>query len=92
MGMPVIKPGTITREESIGDIIESIASQESAIAHILNAESEKLEAVINRPDATVQQLLAVNQSVKNSVDTVISLEIALKAKLQMFQSTICQTS
>lgn len=92
MGMPIITPGTITREESIANIIDSIAIQESAIAHILNAESEKLQAVINMPDATLQQLLAVNRSVKNSVDTVIGLETALKAKLQMFQNTICQTS
>lgn len=29
MGMPVNKPGTITREESTAHIIESIAAQES---------------------------------------------------------------
>lgn len=47
MGMPVIQPGTMTREESVADIIDSIAAEESAIAHILNAESEKLQAVID---------------------------------------------
>ncbi|MGX8833512.1 hypothetical protein ACWG0P_04790 [Amedibacillus sp. YH-ame6] len=92
MGMPVIKPGTITREESIGDIIESIAIEESAIAHILNAESEKLQKVISSSGVSVQQLLAVNASVKNAVDTVIGLELALKTKLELFKSTICQTS
>lgn len=92
MGMPIITPGTITRGESAADIIESIANQESAIAHILNAESEKLQTVIDKPDATVQQLLAVNRSVKNTIDTIISLETALKSKLQMFQDTICQTN
>lgn len=92
MGMPVITPGTTTREESIGDIIESIANEESAIAHILNAESEKLQAIINKPDTTVQQLLAANRSVKRTVDTIIGLEVALKNKLEMFSGTICQTS
>lgn len=92
MGMPVITPGTITREESVGAIIESIALEESGIAHILNAESEKLQKIIDSPDVTAQQLLAANQSVKNAVDTVIGLEIALKAKLEMFKSIICQTS
>ena len=92
MGMPVITPGTITRGEAVGDIVESIATEESAIAHILNAESEKLQNIINRPDATAADLLAVNSSVKKTVDTVIGLEIALKAKLEMFSSTICQTS
>lgn len=92
MGMPVITPGTITRDESVGAIIESIALEESGIAHILNAESEKLQKIIASSDTTVQDLLAANKSVKNAVDTVIGLEIALKAKLAMFESTICQTN
>lgn len=92
MGMPVIRPGTITREESVGDIISSIAYQESAIAHILNAESEKLQTVINNPATTPDELLIINKSVKNSVDTIIQLEFALKAKLEMFNAMICQTS
>lgn len=92
MGMPVITPGTITRGESVGDIIESIATQEAAIAHVLNAESEKLQTIISSSDVTVQQLLAANKSVKNAVDTVIGLELALKDKLEMFQDTICQTN
>lgn len=90
MGMPVIRPGTITREEAVADIISSIAAEESAIAHILNAESEKLKATINNSAATADDLLAINRSVKNAVDTVIRLEMALKAKLELFQSTICQ--
>lgn len=90
MGMPVIRPGTITREESVADIISSIAAEESAVAHILNAESEKLEAVINNPAATADELLATNRSVKNAVDTVIRLELTLKSKLELFQSMICQ--
>lgn len=92
MGMPVIQPGTITREKSVGDLISSIAAEESAIAHILNGESEKLQAVINMPDATAADLLAANRSVKSAVDTVIRLEMALKSKLEMFQNTICQTA
>lgn len=90
MGMPVIRTGTITREESVADIISSIAAEESAIAHILNAESEKLSFVIKNPTTTSDELLATNQSVKNSVDTVIRLEMVLKSKLELFQSMICQ--
>lgn len=92
MGMPVIQPGTITREVSVGNIIESIALEERAIAHILNAESEKLQAVINMPNTTVAQLLTVNKSVKNSVDTVIRLESALLSKFNLFAGVICQTN
>lgn len=92
MGMPVIRPGTITREESVADIISSIAAEESGIAHILNAESEKLQAIINMPDATAQDLLMANRSVKTTVDTVIQLENALKNKLALFSDMICQTT
>lgn len=92
MGMPIIKPGTITREESVADIIESIANQESGIAHVLNAESEKLQAIINKPDVTASELIAANSSVKKTVDTVIQLELALKNKLELFSDMICQTS
>lgn len=90
MGMPVITPGTITREESVADLIESIATEESAIAHILNAESEKIQAAIDMPDITAKELLAINYSVKLSVDTLVRLELALKAKLELFASMICR--
>ena len=36
MGMPIITPGTGTKEQALTDIIESIALQEAALAHILN--------------------------------------------------------
>lgn len=92
MGMPVIKPGTITREESVADIIDSIAIQESAIAHILNGESEKLQTIINMSNASASDLMAANRSVKNAVDTVIQLENGLKNKLALFSDMICQIS
>lgn len=90
MSMPVIKQGTISREVAVGDIIKSIAMEESSLSHILNAESEKLETVINNPATTVDELLAVNRSVKYAVDNVIRLEMTLKSKLELFQDMICQ--
>ncbi|MEG1582291.1 MAG: hypothetical protein RR334_03985 [Clostridia bacterium] len=90
--MPVITPGTITRGESVGDIIESIAMEESGISHILNAESEKLNSVINMPNVTPDQLIAVNNSVKSTVDNVINLEMNLKNKLSLFSKEICKTN
>ncbi|MEG1687810.1 MAG: hypothetical protein RR276_08000 [Angelakisella sp.] len=90
MGMPVIKPGTITRGDAVGNIIESVAMEESALAHILNAESEKIMAVVNNSSATPDQLLAVNASVKNAISSISRLEMLLQAKLDLFQSTVCQ--
>lgn len=92
MGMPVIIPGTNTREESVGNIIESIAMEERSISHVLNAESEKLQAIINMQGTTAQQLIAANKSVKSTVDSVSRLESALLSKLEMFSDMICQIS
>ncbi|MEG0315073.1 MAG: hypothetical protein RR929_02050 [Erysipelotrichaceae bacterium] len=92
MSMPVIETGTITRGEAVGNIIESIAMEEKGISHILNAESEKLNAIINSPNLTAEQLIAANKSVKKTVDNIIDLEMNLKNKLNLFSETICQTN
>ena len=34
-----------TQEESLIDLLESIALEETALAHILNAEGEKIQAI-----------------------------------------------
>lgn len=90
MSMPVIIPGTITQEGSVGDIIESIAMEETSISHILNAEGEKLQAIINKESVSVSDLLAANQSVKDTVDAVIQLELNLQKKLSLFTDIICK--
>lgn len=90
MSMPVIVPGTITREEAIGEIIESIAMEESSLSHILNAESEKIMAVVENPDTTAAQLMAINRSVKSTIGAITRLEATLQAKLDLFQPIICE--
>ena len=90
MGMPIIRPGTITREEAVGNIIESVAMEEAALAHILNVESEKLLAVVNNPQATVEDLMAINKAVKNAITAITRLEAMLQGKLGMFDCIICE--
>lgn len=90
MGIPVIKKGTMTHKEAIGKIIESIAMEENALAHILNAESEKIMAVVNNANATQQQLLAINRSVKKTINAVTRFELTLQAKLDLFQPILCE--
>lgn len=46
MGMPVITHSTTDRRQAITDMIESVALQQTALAHILNAEGEKLQRAI----------------------------------------------
>ena len=57
MGMPIITPGTGTKEQALTDIIESIALQETALAHILNAEGEKMQAIICMQEVSTKELL-----------------------------------
>ncbi|MEG0365335.1 MAG: hypothetical protein RR585_00770 [Coprobacillus sp.] len=90
MSMPIIKPGTITRDESVGDIIESVAMEESSISHVLNAEGEKLQTIINMDDVSYSDLIAANKSVKNTIDSVIQLELNLQKKLSIFSDIICK--
>ena len=89
MGMPIISPGTITREEAVGNIIESVAMEEAGLAHILNAESEKLLAVVNNPQSTAEELMAVNRAVRNAINAITRLEVMLQGKLSMFDCIIC---
>ncbi|MEG1884616.1 MAG: hypothetical protein RR224_13035, partial [Clostridia bacterium] len=59
-------------------------------AHILNAESEKIMAIVNNSAATPEQLLAVNASVKNAISAISRLEMQLQAKLDLFNHTVCE--
>ena len=84
MSMPIIVPSTVTEEQAICDLIESIALEETGISHIINAEGEKLQKVIAIEDISVEQLLEVNASVENMIRTITELEIVLKSKLEIF--------
>ena len=84
MGMPVITPGAGTREEAITDLIESIALQESALSHIMNAEGEKMQAVIAMENITPDELLELNRSVELMLSAITRLEMVFQAKLELF--------
>ncbi|MGL5649451.1 MAG: hypothetical protein ACRDDY_16540 [Clostridium sp.] len=89
MGMPIIKPSEITREQAITDIIESIALMEAALSHILNAEGEKIQSVVgtltpSNPNVIASSptdLININSSVQKMVNTITMLELVLQNKL-----------
>ncbi len=88
MGMPIIKPSTTTRCQSITDIIESVALEQTALAHILNAEGEKIQKIV--ADAkSADEMLSVNKSVQSMVNAISRLEIILQAKLELFDDVLC---
>ena len=73
--------------QAVTDLIESIALEETALSHILNAEGEKLQRVIGLEDVDFCQLMEVNESVANMVGVVSSLELVLKEKLESVSYT-----
>ena len=84
MGMPVITSSTTTREQAITDVLQSVALQEAALSHILNAEGEKLQKIFSM-DVSQETILAANRSVESMVDAAAQLETILKSKLDLFQ-------
>lgn len=72
------------RCQAITDIIESVALQETALSHILNAEGEKMQAAIAMKNVTKDQLLQINQSATTLVNNITRLEVILSSKLQLF--------
>ena len=72
------------RSQAITDLMESIALQQAALAHILNAEGEKLQKVLSFTEMTPELILQTNRSVASMVNSVANLETVLKQKLELF--------
>jgi|GEM_PF-383000 len=108
-GIPNIPPAsTITRDDAINLLLQSIALQELSLSRILNAEGEKIQYVLGTPPGiagpasiagsagfagpagfaapvptvSINDILAVNQSVKATMDNVIKTEFLLLSKLE----------
>lgn len=88
MSVPVIVPGTGTRCQAITDIITSVALEQTALGHIINAEGEKIQKIVANSQ-TAEEMLAVNKSVKSMLDSITRLEMVLQGKLEMFQDCLC---
>ena len=76
---PIIK----ARNQSINDLIQSVALEQSAISHILNAEGEKISKAIEL-DISEVDLLKVNDSVVDMINIIIKYELVLKSKVSLF--------
>ncbi len=71
--------------QAITDLIESVALEQAAVSHILNAEGEKLQAFLELPDQTCESLLEINDSVQKMVDSIALLEMVLHNKIGLTQ-------
>ncbi|MDR2687445.1 MAG: prealbumin-like fold domain-containing protein [Oscillospiraceae bacterium] len=80
--MPDISLEEIDPRIALASIVASIALQEAAVSHVLNAEGEKIQAVVGMTGATVGDLQNINLSVGGMVDNVALLEDELQSKLR----------
>lgn len=83
MSMPKIECAHIDKCCAAASLLQSIALEETALSHILNAEGEKLQKIISMPNCCHNDLLDANKSVEDLVDKITALEIVLKSKLDL---------
>ena len=71
----------VSLDQAVVDLMESIALQETALSHILCAESRKMQKAMDLDGLDLCKLLEVNDSATNMVHAVANLELVLKDKL-----------
>ena len=87
MSLPTFPNSNITRDDAINQILSSIAMEELGLSHILNAEGEKLQYVlgtldgVSGPVPSVEEILAVNDSIQKTLQATMQNQIVLKAKM-----------
>ncbi|WP_036698248.1 collagen-like protein [Paenibacillus taiwanensis] len=86
--LPNITPSiTLTRDDALNLLLSSIAIEELGLGHIINAEAEKIQyAVGTLPGlsvpATISDLLAIDASVKSTLQDIVKKEMLLQFKLE----------
>lgn len=88
MSMPTIpeERHRPTKNEVIIDLLKSIAMEETALAHLINAEAKKVKAFVgpkgNFPlSPSVKQIIAFNAHVFKIMDVIVMKEWLLLRKL-----------
>lgn len=76
----------LERDEVLNQLISSIAFEELALSHIVNAEGEKLQYILGTLPglsgaATIEDALDANQSIKETLENMISNQMMLNGKL-----------
>lgn len=88
MGMPVIPD--VTQEKALTDLLESIALEEAALAALVNAEAEKIQAVAAKMEhhhhhhlkVEFDEIIDFQRSVAGVIQTAIKMQMLLQFKLE----------
>ena len=78
----------VPRSQAITDLMTSIALQQAALSHILNAEGEKIQKILSFDQLTPETILMTNRSVESMVNSVSNLELVLADKIALFKDCI----
>ena len=78
----------VSFDQAVVDLMESIALQETALSHILCAESQKMKVAMGLDGLDLCKLLEVNDSATNMVHAVANLELVLKEKLEFIANNL----
>jgi len=97
MSMPQFPPtdNILSRDEAINAILTSIALEEAALSHIINAEGEKIQYALKHlsPDDCCKSMcwiVKVNDSVSALVDQITDLQLLLKSKMRIAASLVLE--
>ena len=97
MSAPNLTLAPISRDQSLYSLIASIALQEAALSHLLNADGEKLQMAValidpqskkSDPRYGMRDLLRVNDSVNGLINIVRTHEDVLREKLHIAVSIL----
>jgi hypothetical protein len=82
--IPDIKPEIeISFEETVRLLLASIALEELSLAHIINAEAEKIQEVVKCPAGNkLFDMICIDKSVERILRDVIKKEILLEFKFE----------
>ena len=88
--IPDVAPAIdIDREDVISLLLASIAFQQLGLAHIVNAEAEKIQFILGTlpdqqqvPEPTMDDLIEINQTVRGVLRDSIKKEMLLQFKLE----------
>ncbi|MFV0274823.1 MAG: hypothetical protein ACK5HL_01095 [Bacilli bacterium] len=91
MSMPTIpdidSTINITKEEALNVILASIGFEELGLAHLINAEAEKIQFALGTLETaeepqTFDDILLANESVNDTLKNIIKKEMLLAMKLE----------
>lgn len=74
--------------QQISDLIESVGLEQAALAALAQSEGAKIQKIVAMNGVDTQELLCLNRSVSDMMDSITMLEAVLKQKLNVVDCQI----